>query len=214
MLGHRALALQRRVAERAQQAVGSRPGRSARGRPAAAPAARGRRAWPWPVPPPARCDAWRCPAGLGQWLPCAAHVVVLGEQRVGAQAEGDAQLVGVEVGERARLRQHEVGDVALAGHDLLDPLVDGAGAHEAVRHDGAGLADAPRPVAGLVLDRRVPPAVVEHDVAGGGEVEAGAAGLERQHERARRPRRSGTRRPAGRGRRGRGRRGSRRSARR
>ena len=53
------------------------------------------------------------------------------------------------------------------------------------RHDGAGLADAPGPVAGLVLDGRVPPAVVEHDVAGRGEVEPGAAGLERQHQRAR-----------------------------
>ena len=53
------------------------------------------------------------------------------------------------------------------------------------RDDGAGLADAPRAVAGLVLDRGVPPAVVEHDVAGGGEVEPGAAGLQRQHERAR-----------------------------
>ena len=40
-------------------------------------------------------------------------------------------------------------------------------------------------VAGLILDRRVPPAVVEHDVARRGEVEPGAAGLEREHERTR-----------------------------
>ena len=46
------------------------------------------------------------------------------------------------------------------------------------------LADAPRPVAGLVLDGRVPPAVVQHDVVGRGEVEPGAAGLQRQHEGA------------------------------
>ena len=52
--------------------------------------------------------------------------------------------------------------MALAGDDLLDPLVDGAGAHEPVRHDGAGLADAPGAVTGLVLDGRVPPAVVSH----------------------------------------------------
>ena len=38
---------------------------------------------------------------------------------------------------------------------------------------------------GLVLDRGVPPAVVEHHVARRGEVQAGAAGLERQHQRAR-----------------------------
>ena len=43
--------------------------------------------------------------------------------------------------------------MALAGHDLLDPLVDRARAHQPVGHHGAGLADAPRPVAGLVLDR-------------------------------------------------------------
>ena len=73
----------------------------------------------------------------------------------------------------------------MPGHDLLDPLVDGAGAHQAVADHGLGLADAPGAVAGLVLDRRVPPAVVEHHVAGGGEVEAGAARLQRQHERSR-----------------------------
>jgi hypothetical protein len=92
---------------------------------------------------------------------------LVGEQGLGAQAERHAQLGGVEVRERARLRQHEVGDVALARHDLLDPLVDRARADQPVRDDDAGLADAPGAVPGLVLDRRVPPAVVEHDVAGG-----------------------------------------------
>ena len=32
----------------------------------------------------------------------------------------------IEIGERARLRQHEIGDPALARDDLFDPLVDGA----------------------------------------------------------------------------------------
>ena len=73
--------------------------------------------------------------------------------------------------------------MALAGHDLLDPFVDGARADEPVRDHGAALADAPRPVAGLVLDGRVPPAVVEHDVVGRGQVEPGAARLQRQHQR-------------------------------
>ena len=118
---------------------------------------------------------------------------VFGEHGVGPDAERDAELVAVEVGERARLRQHEVGDAALAGHDLLDPLVDGAGADQAVADHGAGLADAPRAVARLVLDRGVPPAVVEHDVARGGEVQPGAAGLQREHERARALAASGTR---------------------
>src|SRR3954466_12818896 len=51
---------------------------------------------------------------------CGGSFVLLGEERVGAQAEGGAQLLGVEVGERARAREDQVGDVALAGHDLFD----------------------------------------------------------------------------------------------
>src|SRR5687768_9870069 len=124
----------------------------ARAAPAAGPDATARPASPSSAAGPAGC----CCASAGF---AGSRGRLLGEQLLGPQAEGDAELVGVEVGERARLRQDEVGDVALAGHDLLDPLVDGAGAHEAVRHDGAGLADAPRAVAGLVLDRGVPPAV-------------------------------------------------------
>src|SRR5947208_1158516 len=45
-------------------------------------------------------------------------------------------------------------------------------------------ADPPGPVPGLVLHRRVPPPVVEDDVAGGGQVEPGAAGLDRHDQRA------------------------------
>ena len=148
----------------------------------------------------ARCrPAWGASAVAGGagWGVCVVVAVgssvVLGEQLVGSQPEREAQLVGVEVGDRARPRQHELGDVALAGDDLLDAFVDGAGAHEPVRDDRAALADAPRPVAGLVLDGRVPPAVVEHDVVGRGQVEAGAAGLQRQHHRARARAASGTR---------------------
>ena len=44
------------------------------------------------------------------------------------------------------------------------------------------LADAERAIGGLVLDRRVPPAIEVDDVRRGGEVEPGAAGLEREHE--------------------------------
>ena len=60
----------------------------------------------------------------------------------------------------------------------LDALVDRARAHEPMGDDGLGLPDPPRPVTGLILDRRVPPPVVEHDVVGVGEVQAGAAGLQ------------------------------------
>ena len=108
----------------------------------------------------------------------------LGQDGVGSDAQRHAQLIGVEVGERRRLGQDEVGDLALAHDDLLDLLVDGAGAHETVADDRLGLPDPPSPVTGLVLDGGVPPPVVEHDVAGGGQVEAGAAGLQREHQRA------------------------------
>ena len=52
---------------------------------------------------------------------------------------------------------------------------------------GTGLADPVGAVGGLVLDRGVPPAVEVDDVVGAGQVEAGAARLEREQEdRARR----------------------------
>ena len=81
----------------------------------------------------------------------------------------------------------DVGELALVVDDHADAFLDGAFAHELVDVDGAFLADAPRPVGGLVLDRRVPPAVVVDHLAGRGEVEAGAAGLQRD-EQQRRPR--------------------------
>ncbi len=46
--------------------------------------------------------------------------------------------------------------------------------------DGAGLADAPDAIAGLVLNGRVPPSVIQHHMAGRREVQSGSAGLERQ----------------------------------
>ena len=49
------------------------------------------------------------------------------------------------------------------------------------------LADAEGAVGRLVLDRRVPPAIEVDDVRRRGQVEARAAGLEREHEE-RRPR--------------------------
>src|SRR3546814_5650611 len=54
--------------------------------------------------------------------------------------------------------------------------------NQAVGLNGPVLADATSPVAGLVLHRRVPPPVDVADVGGPREVEAGAAGLERQEE--------------------------------
>ena len=71
---------------------------------------------------------------------------------------------------------------ALAAEQLGDPLLDGAGGDHPVHLDRPGLPDPVGPVAGLVLDGGVPPAVEVDDVVGAGEVEAGAAGLEGQQE--------------------------------
>ena len=75
--------------------------------------------------------AGREPCGGGAGSCRCASCEIVGEHRVGPDAERDAQLVAVEIGERARLRQHEIGDAALAGDDLLDPLVDRARADRA-----------------------------------------------------------------------------------
>src|SRR5262249_35041773 len=72
-----------------------------------------------------------CVAGVGSWGQLRVVVGVV-QQGVGPQAEGGAELVGVQVGDRAAGGEDEVGDAALAGDDLLDLLVDGAGADEAV----------------------------------------------------------------------------------
>ena len=46
----------------------------------------------------------------------------------------------------------------------------------------AGLADAVGAVDGLVFDGGIPPRIEEDDVAGGGEIQAEAAGLQRDEE--------------------------------
>src|SRR6266487_2676634 len=61
-------------------------------------------------------------------------------------------------------------------------FLDGAGGDEAVGVDRAGLADAMGAVDGLRFDGGVPPRIVEDDVAGGGEVEAGAGGAQAEEE--------------------------------
>ena len=76
----------------------------------------------------------------------------------------------------------EVGERLLVVDQLGDALLDGALADQLVHEHRAALADAPGPVGGLVLDRRVPPAVVVDHLARRREVEPGAPGLERHQE--------------------------------
>src|SRR6266545_1818018 len=83
------------------------------------------------------------------------------------------------------LTQDVAGERGLALLQLPDLLLQRAQRQQPVGDDGAGLADAVRPVDGLRLHRRVPPRVEEHDVAGRGQVEAGPAGLEGDEENAR-----------------------------
>ena len=66
----------------------------------------------------------------------------------------------------------------------FDAFVDGARAYETMGDHGFVLTDTPCAIACLIFDRGVPPAVVEDDVVGVGEVESGAACFERQHEGA------------------------------
>ena len=104
-----------------------------------------------------------------------------------------AEFVGRQLAEpRLAGADHGVGELALVVDERVDALLDGALAHQLVDEHGALLADAPRPVGGLVLHRRVPPAVVVDHLAGSGEVEPGAAGLQRHEQQRRRRRRPGT----------------------
>ncbi len=89
----------------------------------------------------------------------------------------------------ARFGQRGVGERALLRLELEDALLDRARRDQPVDEHGLVLADAVGAVGGLVLDRRVPPGIEQEDVVGRGEVEAGAAGLERdQASPAARPR--------------------------
>ena len=73
----------------------------------------------------------------------------------------------------------EGGFVFLHREDLLLHRIGG---DEAIGDHGLGLADAVRAVDRLRFDGGIPPRVAEDDVARGGEVEAGAGGLEREQE--------------------------------
>ena len=88
------------------------------------------------------------------------------------------------------------GQLAFFVDQGVDAFLDRAAADELVDQDVALLADAEGPVGRLVLDRRVPPAVEMDDVRGGGQVQAGAARLEREDEERAARRRAGTDRRA------------------
>ena len=73
-------------------------------------------------------------------------------------------------------------EVALVLNHLVDTFLEGVLGDEAVDEDVLVLTDAVGTVGGLRLDSRVPPEVVVDDMAGGGEVETCACGLQREEE--------------------------------
>jgi len=73
----------------------------------------------------------------------------------------------------------EGGFVALEGADFF---LNRATRQDAIRDDLIALADAVGAVDGLCLDSRIPPRIVEHHVARGGEIEAGTGGFQREQE--------------------------------
>src|SRR6185312_17017346 len=77
------------------------------------------------------------------------------------------------------------GQVLLGLDERVDLLLDGASADELVDEHRALLADAIRAVRRLALDGGVPPAIEVDHVAGGREIETGAAGFQRENEERR-----------------------------
>ena len=75
--------------------------------------------------------------------------------------------------------------LGLALLQFPDLLLDGSGGDQTVGDHGAGLANAMGAVDGLRFDGRVPPGVIEDDIAGRGQVEARAGGAQAQEEDAR-----------------------------
>ena len=73
-------------------------------------------------------------------------------------------------------------ELPLRFDERVDLFLDRSAADELVHQHVLGLPDAEGAIGGLILDRGIPPAVEVHDVRGRGEVEAGAAGFQGQHE--------------------------------
>ena len=129
---------------------------------------------PGPAPPGGGEAGAGALAGGSAGNPRAAFIVSSSEGgEFGVGQLGEGRLAGAE---------HGVGQGALGVEHLGDAVLDRALGDQPVDLHGPGLADAVRAVGGLVLDGRVPPAVVVDDVVGAGEVQAGAGRLQRQQE--------------------------------
>src|SRR5919197_1148278 len=128
------------------------------------------------------CDGSRGPCRSHQaWL--LATLVVLRHLVLAPQPEQVPELVSAELGNPGlagaddRLRKLD-----LALDQPVQRLFEGPGAHVLVDLDVPRLPDPEGAIGGLVLDGRVPPAVEVKHVVRPGQVQAGPAGLQRQHE--------------------------------
>ena len=74
------------------------------------------------------------------------------------------------------------GKQRLFGEHRVDFLLDGSTTDKFMYQDVSFLSNPKRPISSLVFDGGVPPAVEVNDVGGGGQVQSGAAGLEREDE--------------------------------
>src|SRR5262249_44076983 len=109
------------------------------------------------------------------------------ERRADVNRDEAQQLLVVELGQLHLVRAvEELPRQVLRGrYQRVDLLLARPAAHELVHQHAVLLADAVGAIRRLALGGGVPPAIEVNDVAGGRQVEAGAAGLQRQHEEGR-----------------------------
>src|SRR5271156_2295917 len=100
-------------------------------------------------------------------------------QLLGGVLEQVIEIGLAEAAGEALLAEHVLRELRLALLQAPDFFLDRALGDKAIGDDGAILPDAVRAVDRLRLDGGVPPWIVEHHVARGGEIEAGARRLER-----------------------------------
>ena len=118
-----------------------------------------------------------------EWLLCSR--ILTSQEAVSVEFEDVSQLLVGEGGEGGGgLWSERGGEGSLVVVQRGDVVLDGAGCAQRVDGDGQVLADAVRPVGGLVLHGGVPPSVVVDDGGGAGQGEADAGGLERDDQDA------------------------------
>src|SRR5262249_15825521 len=103
-----------------------------------------------------------------------------------SKSEELAKLLGAQFGYPALAGSDDVIGKGFLGLDhLIDLLLHSAAADVLVDLDVAGLTNPEGPIGRLVFNSRVPPAVIVEDFAGPGQIQSGAACLDRKDECAR-----------------------------